>query len=74
MELSRYTYFILFGPGIFFSAITVFRLWKDLGKLDNPWKYRRRFLRIVFINTFIAWIMDYFLIYFKAWTFPDHTH
>jgi hypothetical protein len=74
MELSRFTYLILFSPGIIFGGITAYRLWQDLGKLDNPWKYRRRFLRIFLITTLVAWVMDYFLIYFEAWTFPENTH
>ncbi len=74
MELSRFTYLILFSPGIIFGGLTAYKLWRDLGRLNNPWKYRRRFLRIFFITTLVAWVMDYFLIYFEAWTFPPHTH
>ncbi len=74
MELSRFTYLILFSPGIILGGITAFRLWQNLGKLDNPWRYRRRFMRIFLLTTLVAWIMDYFLIYFEAWMFPEKTH
>jgi hypothetical protein len=74
LTMSRFTYLILFSPGIIYGGITAYRLWKNLGKLDNPWRYRRRFLRIFLLTTLIAWVMDYFLIYFEAWTFPLKTH
>lgn len=74
MSLSRFTYIILFSPGILFGAWTTYKLWKTLGRLDDPWRYRRRFLRIFLFTMLIAWCMDYLLIYFEAWTFPENTH
>ena len=74
MDLSRFTYLILFSPGIIYGGLTARRLWRALGRLENPWRYQRRFLRIFLFTTLIAWVMDYFLIYFEAWRFPDHTH
>lgn len=74
MSLARFTYLLLFSPGIILGIITVVRLWKAFGSLSNPWFYRRRFLRIFFYVMFIAWGMDYLLIYFEAWTFPASTH